>query len=185
MFFSSLLIALAITWLVAVVDTVYESASVAATKIVMFGRTLYVPETQEIGVWIVCGLSASAMLALVTALATVRGRRLRRRLAEELAEVERSKMREVGDVALAQLLPNRISELQTSVDTLTAQRDAILTEIREAQEQRSTPVVVVPEPAEAEANEGLDEGGEAPDEAEGSVADQPASTDVGGTKTIA
>ena len=146
MFFSSFLIALAITWLTAVIDAVVESARVGATQIVLFGRVLYEPSSARIGVWIVCGLSASAMLAMVTAVSTVRGRRLRKRMAAELARIEQSQLREVGDNALLQLLPNRIAELQTSVDILAAQRDALLDEIDAARlGVRTKPVVVIPD----------------------------------------
>jgi hypothetical protein len=148
MFFSSLLIALAITWLTAVVDTVVESARVGATQIVMFGRSLYQPSSARIGVWIVCALSASAMLAVVTAVSSVRGRRLRTRMAAELARIEQSQLRKVGDSALLQLLPNRIAELQTSVDILAAQRDALLDEIEAGNREvltRPTRVVVIPD----------------------------------------
>jgi len=155
MFFSSLLFALAITWVTAVADAVVESARTAATQIVLFGRVLYTPVDSRQGVWIVCALSASASLVVVTAAASARGRRLKRRVAEELGRIEQSKMREIGDAALAQLLPNRIAELQTSVDTLTTQRDQVLAELREARTRQNqkadalNAVVRVPEGSEA------------------------------------
>jgi hypothetical protein len=150
MIFSSFLIALAITWLVAVVDTVIESARRGAEQIVMFERELYTPASQEIGVFIVAALSASAMLGLVSAIAIARGRRLQRRTAEELAaRTEELKMSQVGATGLATLLPSRVAELQTSVETLTIRRNELLDEIKQIEERRArkeaTNVVSLPE----------------------------------------
>lgn len=155
MFFSSFLIALAITWLTAVVDTVIESAKTGAEQIVMFGTELFRPASPEIGVWIVCGLSASAMLAVVTAVAVARGRRLKRRLAEELsARIEESKLSRPGSTGLTTLLPSRVAELQTSVETLTIRRNELLDEIRQIEERRArkaaADVVTMPEAEPAE-----------------------------------
>ncbi|HEX6844040.1 MAG TPA: hypothetical protein VF235_02885, partial [Actinomycetota bacterium] len=131
-------------------DTVIESAARGAAEIVMFQRVLYTPPSVEVGVLIVAALSASAMLAVVTAIAIARGRRLRRRLAEELSErTEELKQSQVGATGLATLLPSRVAELQTSVETLTIRRNELLDEIRQAEERRArktaTNVVSLPE----------------------------------------
>jgi len=56
--------------------------------------------------------------------------------------------RDAGDSAVSRLLESRVDELQTSVDTLTAQRDAIYDEIRElraAREAGQVNVIAIPE----------------------------------------
>jgi hypothetical protein len=150
MLFSSFLIALAITWVVAVVDTVVESAREGGEVIMMFSRELWIPTSAEMGILFLCALSATASLALVTAVAMARGRRLRRRMAEELSEqVEEVKRNQYGAAGLATLLPTRVAELQTSVETLTARRDGLLEEIKTLEERRArkapSNVVVLPE----------------------------------------
>jgi hypothetical protein len=150
MFFSSFLIALAITWLVAVVDTVVETARAGATSIVMFGRVLFDGVPQETGIYVCCILSASATLAVVTAVAMARGRRLRRRSAEELrVRIDELKQGQAGVAGLATLLPSRVAELQTSVDTLTIRRNELLDELKEIERRRahreSREVVEVPD----------------------------------------
>lgn len=151
MFFSSFLIALAITWLVAVVDTVIESAKVGAEAIVMFDSEIWIPPSTEVGILFLCALSATAAFAVVTAIAMARGRRLRKRTAAELsARIEELQRTQIGPAGLATLLPSRVAELQSSVETLTARRDDLLDEIAEIEERRarsSAPnVVTLPEP---------------------------------------
>ena len=51
--------------------------------------------------------------------------------------------RDAGDSAVSRLLDTRVAELQTSVDTLTAQRDAIYDEIRELRAARANGTISV------------------------------------------
>jgi hypothetical protein len=74
---------------------------------------------------------------LVTGIYMIRGRRLERRMAAELDDRMANRLeRDAGDTAVARLLEHRVAELQTSVDTLTVQRDAIYDEIRELRDKR-------------------------------------------------
>jgi hypothetical protein len=71
-------------------------------------------------------------------------------MAEELSEqVEEVKRNQYGAAGLATLLPTRVAELQTSVETLTARRDGLLEEIKTLEERRArkapSNVVVLPE----------------------------------------
>ncbi|HTG46689.1 MAG TPA: hypothetical protein VK646_03440 [Actinomycetota bacterium] len=111
-------------WAVVAVDVVIESARSGAREIWAFGHLVATPGVPA-GIWIVCAVSATAALAVVTAVAYVRGRRLERRLAAELDE-SRTEMarRGAGDAARMRLLSWRVAELQTLVDQLLAEREA-------------------------------------------------------------
>ena len=119
-----ILLLLATGWTVVAIDVVIESARVGARELWAFGHLVATPGLPE-GIWIVCAVSATAALAMVTAAAYVRGRRLERRMAAELDE-SRAEMarRGAGDAARMRLLSWRVAELQTLVDRLIAERDA-------------------------------------------------------------
>jgi hypothetical protein len=112
----------AAAWAAVAVDIVIESARVGAREIWAFGHVIASPGVPA-GIWVVCGVSATAALAMVTAVAYVRGRRLERRMAAELDE-SRAEMarRGAGDAARMRLLSWRVAELQTLVDRFMAER---------------------------------------------------------------
>jgi hypothetical protein len=135
---------------------VVESARTGGQQIVFLGRTVLSPGSPEMGILILCGVSAAAALAFVSAVAHARGRRLERRMAAELDErYSQLAERDAGDAALTRLLEHRVDELQTSVDKLTTRRDALYEELRHLRPERTgtrealasgDEVVVVPEP---------------------------------------
>jgi septal ring factor EnvC (AmiA/AmiB activator) len=126
---------LATVWTVGVVDAVVESADRGGRTLTAFGRQLFEPGVPA-GIYILCGLAASAALALVTTVARVRGRRLERRMAAELDDrVDEVSQRAAGDAARAQLLRHRIAELQTSLDELVARRDEANQELQSTRER--------------------------------------------------
>ncbi len=151
MIFASLFLLLALAWSAFVTVTVIESAQTGAATIEAFARVILTPVTIEQGIWFLCALSASAALALVTAVYMIRGRRLERRMAAELdSRIATRSERDAGDTAVSRLLEHRVAELQTSVDTLTAQRDAIYEEIRSLRAKREdVPVIQVPDADDA------------------------------------
>jgi chromosome segregation ATPase len=160
------MVALAALYSAVVVQTVVESADTGGKQIIVFGKLIASPGAPE-GIWIIAGLSASAALAMVSAVAYARGRRLERRMAEELdARWEEISQRDAGTAAQGQLVQWRIAELQSSLEDLIRRRDATLEEMKEmrarterlqavARRQRdalteltnaiSTPVVDLPE----------------------------------------
>ncbi|MEX0985557.1 MAG: hypothetical protein WD096_11005 [Actinomycetota bacterium] len=151
----SLLLATAIS--VGVVETVIESARTDAVTIAVFDRVLLEPGVPA-GIWILCGMSAVAALALVAAGASIRGRRLERRLAAELdARYGDMSSMAAGDAARAHLLEARVAELQTWIERATEERDEARAALAEAQHETAAaerrareaagarPVVVVPE----------------------------------------
>jgi hypothetical protein len=148
-----LFLLLSVAWTVVVVDAVVESARVDAERIVAFGTVLIDPGSVESGILILCALSASAALALVIAVSWVRGRRLERRMAAELDDrIATRSVADAGDAAVSRLMEHRVAELQTSVDTLTAQRDAIYDEIQSLRAMRKAiPVIQIPDAEEAAA----------------------------------
>ena len=136
-----------------VVESVIESSRNDAMTIVAFDRVLLEPGTHA-GIWILCGVSAVAALALVTAVAFLRGRRLERRLAAELdARHQELSSKAAGDAARAHLLEARVAELQTWYERALAERDAARAETEMAQGELTTAlrrakqadVVVLPE----------------------------------------
>ncbi len=126
---------LAAVWTAVVVDVVVESGDGGGQTLTAFGRRLFEPGVPA-GVFILCGLAASAALALVTTVARVRGRRLERRMAAELDDrVVDASHRAAGDAAREQLLRHRIGELQTSLDGLVARQHEAEEELRAARDR--------------------------------------------------
>jgi hypothetical protein len=122
-------IVVAAAWSALVADTIVESASGGADSIVALRRTLLAPGVRPT-VLILTGLAASAGLAMATAVAYARGRRLERRMAAELdARYQEMTARAAGDVARAGLLSWRVAELRTSMQDLTGRRDELLAEM--------------------------------------------------------
>ena len=163
MIVSVLALLLAVAFTVGVAETVIESARTDAMTIMAFDKVLLEPGVPA-GIWILCGMSAVAALALVTAAARIRGRRLERRLAAELdARYEDMSSKAAGDAARAHLLEARAAELQTWVERATDERDEARETAKEAEREREAaerrlretaagPLVVVPDP-EPEADE--------------------------------
>jgi hypothetical protein len=156
MILSVLYLLAAVALSVGVGDAVIESASTDPMQIVVFGRVLLEPGTPE-GIWILCGMSAVAALALVSAVARIRGRRLERRLAAELdARYAEMSSKAAGDAARAHLLDARVAELQTWYERAVAERDQAREELESAQAQLTTalskpkPDEVIVLPTEAE-----------------------------------
>ena len=130
-------IALATVWTAVVVETIVESARVFGGSIVFLGRTLLTSGIRP-GVLILCGLAASAGLAWSASVAYARGRRLKRRMAEELdARIQEVKVEAAGDAARAGLASWRIGELRTSMEDLIAKRDRIQAEMELAERRTS------------------------------------------------
>lgn len=119
-----LFIVLASAWSALVIELVIESARTGARDLVAFGYVLAAPGG-SVGIWILCGVSATAALTMVTALAYARGRRLERRMAAELdGRWEEISERNAGDATRIRLLSWRVAELQTLANRLTAERAA-------------------------------------------------------------
>jgi hypothetical protein len=130
-------IVLASVWCALVVEVVQESVHTEVRALAAFGRVLAAPP-MNITIVVLCVLSASAALAMVTAVAYARGRRLERRMAEELdARYAELAERDAGDTA-HRLLTWRLAELQTLVDRLLSERKA-------AVERDRRHLVVVPD----------------------------------------
>ena len=124
-------IALAIAWSGLVADALVESGRNSGA-IVVFGRTLVAPGPTP-ATLILYGFAASAGLAVAAAVAYAHGRRLERRMAEELDERYREiTTKAAGDVARAGLLSWRVAELRTSLQDLVARRDELLAEMEYA-----------------------------------------------------
>ena len=124
-----LAIVVATAWSALVADTIVEGSEAGGGSIVALRTTLLTPGVR-VGVLILCGLAASAGLAMATAVAYARGRRLERRMAAELdARYQEMTARAAGDVARAGLLSWRVAELRTSMVDLTGQRDQLLAEM--------------------------------------------------------
>ena len=116
-------IVLASVWCALVVEVVQESVRTEGLALVAFGHVLAAPPL-DVTIITLCVLSASAALAMVTAVAFARGRRLERRMAEELdARYADLAERDAGDTA-HRLLTWRLAELQTLVDRLLDERKA-------------------------------------------------------------
>ena len=117
-------IVLASVWCALVVEVVQESVRTEGLALVAFGHVLAAPPLGVAPIITLCVLSASAALAMVTAVAFARGRRLERRMAEELdARYADLAERDAGDTA-HRLLTWRLAELQTLVDRLLDERKA-------------------------------------------------------------
>ncbi len=116
-------IVLASVWCALVVEVVQESVRTEGLAVVAFGHVLAAPPL-DVTIITLCVLSASAALAMVTAVAFARGRRLERRMAEELdARYADLAERDAGETA-HRLLTWRLAELQTLVDRLLDERKA-------------------------------------------------------------
>jgi len=121
---STFFIVLATAWSAVVIELVLESARTRGRELVAFGSVLAAPGGTA-GVLILCAVSATAALAMVTAVAYARGRRLERRMAAELDERwEEISERNAGDATRIRLLSWRVAELQTLVDRLEDERAA-------------------------------------------------------------
>jgi hypothetical protein len=121
---TTLFIVLATAWSAVVIELVLESARTRGRELVAFGSVLAAPRGSA-GVWILCGVSATAALAMVTAVAYARGRRLERRMAAELdGRWEEISERSASDATRIRLLSWRVAELQTLLNRLGDDRAA-------------------------------------------------------------
>jgi hypothetical protein len=119
-----LFIVLATAWSGLVIELVIESARTGARELAAFGYVLAAPDG-SVGIWILCGVSATAALAMVTAVAYARGRRLERRMAAELdGRWEEISERNASDATRIRLLSWRVAELHTLVNRLGDDRAA-------------------------------------------------------------
>jgi len=117
-------IVLATAWSAVVIELVLESARTRGRELVAFGSVLAAPGGTA-GVLILCAVSATAALAMVTAVAYARGRRLERRMAAELdGRWEEISERSASDATRIRLLSWRVAELQTLVNRLGDDRAA-------------------------------------------------------------
>jgi hypothetical protein len=122
-------IVLASVWSALVVEVVLETVRMEGRAVVAFGRVLATPPL-DVTILVLCVSSASAALAMVTAVAYARGRRLERRMAEELdARYAELAERDAGDTS-QRLLSWRLAELQTLVDRLLDERRSALSKDR-------------------------------------------------------
>ena len=121
---STFFIVLATAWSAVVIELVLESARTRGRELVAFGSVLAAPGGTA-GVLILCAVSATAALAMVTAVAYARGRRLERRMAAELdGRWEEISERSASDATRIRLLSWRVAELQTLVNRLGDDRAA-------------------------------------------------------------
>ena len=176
---AAVLIVLATALLGAATDAVVESAIDGGNAIVMFGQTVATPGTAGT-LGILTASSAAAVLAWVASIAHARGRRLERRLTEELAERwEDLSQRVAGELGRTTLLAWRGVELRNPVDELVGKRDELLEEMaavrertselqRMIRQQREAALALVSEPGTT--SEGTDVETEAP--AEPAAADE-------------
>ncbi|MEP6758478.1 MAG: hypothetical protein ABJB55_04730 [Actinomycetota bacterium] len=119
-------VVLAALWCAFAFELVLESARVQARALVVFGDVLAAPSVTATIV-VLCLVSASAAIAMVSVLAHARGRRLERRMVAELdARWAALAERDAGDAARKNLLSWRLAELQTLVEQLLAEREATL-----------------------------------------------------------
>jgi hypothetical protein len=150
-----ILLVLAIAWSVVVVGTVVGSAPTGAASLIAFEREIANPGNPE-GTWILCAMVASAGLSIAWAIGAWRRRRHGKRLKAELDDrwAQRHHEEAVGS-ARGRLLESRERELEASIVTLTAQRDALYDEIRSAgtaapppveEPEAPRPVVRIPDP---------------------------------------
>ena len=117
-------VVLAAVWCAIAFELVAESARVQGRALVLFGEVFATPSV-SVTIGVLCLVSASAALAMVIAVARARERRLERRMAAELdARWAALDQRDAGDVASKNLLSWRVTELQTLVEQLLAEREA-------------------------------------------------------------
>jgi hypothetical protein len=87
---------------------------------------------------ILISLSAAAALAWAAAIAFARGRRLERRMAEELdARWDAQSRHNAGVEGRNKLLEYRTAELQTKLDEMSTKRDALVEEVRAVRKRTS------------------------------------------------
>jgi len=119
-------VVLAAVWCALAFELVAESARIQARALVLFGEVLAAPSV-AVTIGVLCVVSASAALVMTVAVARARERRIERRMAAELdARWAALAERDAGDVARKNLLSWRVSELQTLVEQLLAEREATL-----------------------------------------------------------
>ena len=134
-------IVLASVWSALVAEVVLETVRTEGRAVVAFGRVL-ATSPLDVTIGVLCALSASAALAMVTAVAYARGRRLERRMAAELdARYAALADRGAGDTS-QRLLTWRLAELQTLVDRLLEERRMALPTKGKHEERH---LVVVPD----------------------------------------
>jgi hypothetical protein len=134
---SVILLCLSVAYATVVSEIVIESARLGGRGVVAFGTTLLTTET-SVGIFVLAGLSASAALALVAAVAFHRGRRLERRMAGELdARYEDISTKAAGWEARNELLRWRIAELQNQQEQLLAKREELMAEMTLARQRAS------------------------------------------------
>jgi hypothetical protein len=122
-------VVLASLWSALVVEVVLETVRMEGRAVVAFGRVLATPPL-DVTIVVLCGLSASATLAMMAGVAFARGRRLEHRMAAELdARYAELAERDAGDTS-HRLLAWRLAELQTLVDRLLEERRAAMSKDR-------------------------------------------------------
>lgn len=140
-----ILLLLAIAWSTIVTLAVIGSAPSGAESLVALGREVATPGSPE-GIWILCAMAASAGLSLAWAVGAWRRRVHGKRLSREFDErwAERTHVEASGQ-ARGHLIETRHKELQASIDTLTAQRDALVDEIGAMRQKAPSGLVRLPE----------------------------------------
>lgn len=160
----------AIAWSVLAVDLVAESAARGGRALVLFG-TVIVRTPIEAGIVAIATVAASAGIALIAAAASVRGRWLERRLADEVDErYQEISVRAASWEAREDLLRRQIADLEREQARLIAKRDELIADMQAARRTTSDlrevarrskeaidrvvkaadDVVIVPDPAGAE-----------------------------------
>lgn len=110
-------------------DLAVESASSGLTRLTMFGNDLYTT-TAHTGVFIVVGLVAAFAAALAASLASLRGRNIERRMAEQLdGRWQQISERNAGFEARNELLTWRARELENQIEDLESQRTELIEEM--------------------------------------------------------
>jgi len=117
-------------------DAVVESIGDGGERIVLLGGSLSFDVGTTATLTILTACSAAAALAWAAVIAFARGRRLERRMAEELDErwAERSQ-HNAGVEGKNKLLEYRVVELQTQLEDITGKRDEILQEMATVRER--------------------------------------------------
>lgn len=124
-------------WTAVVVEMIVESVRAFGGEIRFMGRTIMTPGIRP-SIVVLCGLAASAGIALAAAIAYARGRRLKRRMTADLDErYQEMTTRAAGDIARAELATWQAKELSGTVDDLAHQRDDILAEMDLARRRTS------------------------------------------------